>query len=173
MSEFNRQYKAVLSEVMARGTEELNERTDTPIKALPGQLISISQETDGLPILSLRALSLPVVVSEPLWFLTGSRRPDEFLNKFAKIWDGFENIDGTVSTAYGYRWRHAFGRDQISSLIKLLSREPSSRHGVVFAWNPAEDGLGGIKRKNVPCPIGFTFNVIGGKGNFQNLGLRI
>jgi thymidylate synthase len=69
-----------------------------------------------------------------------------------------------VESAYGFRWRAHFGRDQIDGLVKLLADDPTSRHGVILMWDPADDGLAsGTKKKNVPCPYTFTVQIIGGK----------
>ncbi|MEK7596845.1 MAG: thymidylate synthase, partial [Patescibacteria group bacterium] len=48
-------------------------------------------------------------------------------------------------------------------------REPSSRHGVIVTWDPAQDGLSLFKKKNVPCPYTFTINIIGGKLHMHNI----
>jgi thymidylate synthase len=105
-----------------------------------------------------------------VWFLSGSKDPDDFLSKYTKIWDDFREADGTIAAAYGHRWRHHFGRDQIKDLVSLLQNEPSSRHGVVVTWDPADDGLGsGTKKKNVPCPYTFTVNIIGGKLHLHSI----
>ena len=94
---------------------------------------------------------------------------EEFLNKFTRIWDDFSSLSGVVTAAYGWRWRHEFGRDQIGELVKSLKQDPSNRQGVVLAWNPGGDGLGSKQKLNVPCPFGFTVNIIGGKLNLHNL----
>lgn len=108
-------------------------------------------------------------VAEQIWFITGARKPEIFLRQFTKIWDMFTNPGDVVTVAYGYRWRKHFGRDQLGLLIKLLEKEPSSRHGVVVTWDPAQDGLGGAVKKNVPCPYTFTVNIIAGRLNFHNI----
>lgn len=162
MTSFDLQYQNLLKEIMEDGIEEINERTKHSVKALPGKTLEIYPE-DGFPILTLRKIPVRIFVAEQIWFLTGSRRPSEFLNKFTKIWDDFTNVDGVVSTAYGYRWRHHFGRDQIGLLIKMLEKEPSSRHGVIMMWDPSNDGLSAtFKKANVPCPYTFTVMIIGG-----------
>lgn len=167
MTSFDLQYQTLLKEIMENGIEEVNERTKHKVKALPGKTIEIYPE-DGFPILTLRKIPVRIFVAEQVWFLTGSRRPSEFLNKFTKIWDDFTNVDGVVSTAYGYRWRHHFGRDQIGLLIKMLEKEPSSRHGVILMWDPSNDGLSStFKKANIPCPYTFTINIIGGKLNLH------
>ena len=108
-------------------------------------------------------------VAEQVWFIAGLRKPADFLREYTKIWDDFTNPGDTVTVAYGYRWRHHFGRDQLGDLVKLLENDPSSRHGVVLAWDPGSDGLGGMKRANVPCPFGFTVNILGGRLHLHNL----
>lgn len=163
MNSFDLQYQKILKEIMVDGIEEVNERTGHKVKALPGKTIEIYPE-DGFPILTLRKIPIRIFVAEQVWFLMGSRRPSEFLNKFTKIWDDFTNIDGVVSTAYGYRWRHHFGRDQIGLLVKMLEQDPSSRHGVILMWDPSSDGLTTtFKKANVPCPYTFTVMIIGGQ----------
>lgn len=163
MTSFDIQYQKILKQIMDQGIEEVNERTKHSVRALPGQTLEIEAE-DGFPILTLRKIPVRIFVAEQIWFLTGSRRPAEFLNKYTKIWDDFVNIDGVISTAYGYRWRHHFGRDQIGLLIKMLEKEPSSRHGVVMMWDPSNDGLSTtLKKANVPCPYTFTVMIIGNK----------
>lgn len=168
MTEFDKQYQKILKDVIKNGTSELNKRTGVMIKALPAKTMIIPPEA-GFPVLTLRKMSLPVMVAEPLWFLTGSRRPDEFLNHFTKMWNDFENIDGIVTTAYGYRWRHHFGRDQIKMLISMLEDDKTSRHGVVITWDPTSDGLGGVSKKNVPCPFTFIINILDNKLNMHNI----
>jgi thymidylate synthase len=108
-------------------------------------------------------------VAEQVWFISGARKPADFLRDFTKIWDAFTNPADTVTVAYGYRWRKHFGRDQLGLLVKHLKEDPTSRHGVVVTWDPAGDGLGGTLRKNVPCPYTFTATIIGGRLHFHNI----
>lgn len=68
-----------------------------------------------------------------------------------------------VKSAYGYRWRRHFGRDQIRLAVEALRKDPSDRRCYVSAWDPAEDGLGEQGQRNVPCPTSFTFSVTGGE----------
>lgn len=68
-----------------------------------------------------------------------------------------------VRSAYGYRWRRHFGRDQLRLSVEALRKDPSDRRVYVSAWDPAEDGLGEQGQRNVPCPASFTFSVTGGE----------
>lgn len=169
MTKFDEIYQGILKDITSRGIAEVNARTNHETKALPGVHFSIDLEKDGFPLLTLRKIPIPMFVAEQVWFITGARKPEIFLRQFTKIWDMFTNPGDVVTVAYGYRWRKHFGRDQLGLLIKLLKDDPSSRHGVVVTWDPAQDGLGGAIKKNVPCPYTFTVNIIGGRLNLHNM----
>lgn len=169
MTEFDKQYQLALKRIMTEGIEEYSERTKHKTKAIPGLTIELDN-SKGFPLLTLRKIPAKLFIAEQVWFLTGSRRPEDFLTDFTRIWDDFSEMDGVVTAAYGYRWRHFFGRDQIMGLVNLLEKEPSSRHGVVVTWDPGSDGLNpNRKRKNVPCPYTFTVNIIGGALHMHNI----
>ena len=153
---------------MEEGIEELNERTGHKTKALPGLTFQTDLEKDGFPVLTLRKNPIKSPIAEQVWFITGDKN-SEFLRKYTKIWDEFTEEDGTITSAYGYRWRHHFGRDQLEKLVELLSKDPSSRHGVIITWDPKDDGYGGTPKKNVPCPFAFTVTVIGGRLHMHNI----
>lgn len=169
MAKFDQIYQELLKEIMERGAEEYSERTKLKTRAVPGTHFKINPAEDGFPLLTLREIPPAGPIAEQVWFLSGSRRPEEFLRDFTKIWDAFTNPNDVVTVAYGYRWRKHFGRDQIGKLIELLEREPSSRHGVIVAWDPAQDGLSVFKKANVPCPFAFTVNIIGGRLHLHNI----
>ena len=167
MTQFDDQYKEALREIMNHGFEELNERTGHKTKILPGVTFHLDA---GFPLLTLRKIPIKLFIAEQIWFIMGSKNPDDFVNKFTPIWKDFTEEDGTIPAAYGYRWRKHFGRDQLGSLLNLLEKEQGSRHGVVVTWDPADDGLGvGTQKKNVPCPFVWTVNVVGNKLHLHNI----
>jgi thymidylate synthase len=161
-NEFDEQYKRILQMILEHGIEEKNERTGHVCKSLPGMTMKFDVGA-GFPLLTLRKIPLKVFIAEQMWFLMGQKNL-AFLQRFTKIWDEFAEENNCVESAYGYRWRKHFGRDQIDGLVQLLSKDPSSRHGVILMWDPADDGLAnGIKKKNVPCPYTFTVQIMGGR----------
>lgn len=167
MTEFDRKYSDCLRQILEHGIEETNERTGHKVKAIPGMHFQVE---NGFPLLSLRKIAPRVFAAEQVWFMLGSRKPVEFIDQYTKIWNDFTNINGVVNSAYGFRWRYYFGRDQIGLLVKLLEKEPSSRQGVVITWDAADDGLNPeLKKKNVPCPISFTVNIIGDKLHIHSI----
>ena len=163
MTKFDLQYKNVIKDIMENGSEELNERTGIKTKSLPGITFKIDLKKDGFPLLSLRKLSFSFI-PEIMWMLSG-RNTTKWLSLKTKIWDSFKEKNGTITSAYGYRWRSHFNIDQLNIVLKKLNKSKSDRHGVVMIWSPKEDLI--IKQKNVPCPILFTLNIIGGKLNLH------
>ncbi len=169
MTKFDEIYQSLLRSIVEEGVEDENARTGHKVKAVPGMHFSIDIEKEGFPLLTLRKIPVKMFVAEQIWFVSGARKPADFLRQFTKIWDSFTNPGDTVTVAYGYRWRKHFGRDQLGKLIELLKKDPSSRHAVIVTWDPASDGLGGTKRANVPCPYTFTVNIIGGRLHLHNM----
>ena len=168
MNTYDAQYKIILKDILTRGYEEKNERTGMAVKALPGITVQVDLETE-FPILGLRRIPIKNFIAEIMWFIAGEKDTNVFLNSHTKIWDSFTEETGEVECAYGYRWRHYFGRDQLEALVELLQKDPSSRHAVVVTWDPADDGLGGRSKKNLPCPYTFTVNIIGGRLHLHNI----
>jgi len=168
MTHFDVQYKEAVRKIMEEGIEEHHERTGTTTRSLPGVTFQVDLE-EGFPLLTLRKIPLRLFVAEQVWFITGEKQTEGFLRDFTKIWDDFAEEDGTISTAYGYRWRQHFERDQLLELVKHLEDEPTSRQGVVVTWDPNDDGLTAPKKKNVPCPFTFVTNIIGGRLNMHNI----
>ncbi len=168
MTTFDTIYQNLIKKIIEDGVEELNARTGHKTKSLPGITFQIDLERDGFPILTLRKQPIKSPIAEQIWFIQGEK-DTTFLRKFTKMWDEFIEEDGSLSSAYGYRWRKHFGKDQLEKLVELLQNEPSSRHGVVITWDPKDDGYGGTPKKNVPCPYTFTVNIIGGRLNLHNI----
>ncbi len=166
MTQFDRIYKNLVNEILADGSDTLNERSGFICRAVPGAHFRIDL-SKGFPLLTLRKLPLKIFVAEQLWFLMGENDP-AWLRPYTKIWDDFIEADGKV-TSYGYRWRKHFGRDQLAELIAHLKEKPGSRQGVVIAWDPKEDGLTAEPKKNVPCLFAFTVNIIGNKVCLHNV----
>lgn len=165
MTNFDRIYRDAIANIMFHGAESFNERTGLSTRAVPGLTFELYPE-ESFPLLTLRKIPIQLFCSEVVWMVTGTKDLS-FIQQFTKIWDDFSEEDNTMCTAYGYRWRHHFGRDQLLELVEHLRNEPSSRQGVVMMWDPANDGLMAPKQKNVPCPFTFTVNIIDRKINMH------
>ena len=113
--------------------------------------------TKGFPAITTKSLAWNAVVSELLWFLSGSSNVEDLrtrthgpnTNNFT-IWDanyeeqgkalGYSN--GDLGPVYGHQWRNFNGVDQIVELIQSIKNGKitgvHSRRNMVTAWNVAE-----------------------------------
>lgn len=151
-------YIPLIQTILDCGRTEVNKRTGSEIKVLPHMVIK--WDYGYIPITGSRKMYPHVAAAELAWSLLGTQ-DTQFIKQYSKMWSKFEDEPGKVLPAYGYRWRNCFGRDQISSAIRALQDDNSNRQVFISAWNPFTDGLSNVGRyKNVPCPIGFSLNII-------------
>lgn len=163
---FDEQYIALIRRIMTDGYTEFNNRTQTEIRALPQRTL-VFNLINHIPVIGARKIFPHVAAAELAWTLSGTQ-DTTFIKKYSKMWTQFEDEPNTVVTAYGFRWRHKFNRDQLMDAIEALKKDRSNRQIWVTAWDAAEDGLLNIgKYKNMPCIIGFMLNTIGNKLNMS------
>ncbi|QNN97214.1 thymidylate synthase [Xanthomonas phage Xp12] len=158
---------------------EANERTGTRVHVGRGGTAFRVDLSDGLlPTVGYRKTFPRSAAAEVAWYVRGEQDA-AFITRYAPLWDKFvepiypQTPAGTeaksgvafpgVRSAYGYRWRRHFGRDQLRLAVEALRKDPTDRRCYVSAWDPAEDGLGAQGQKNVPCPTSFTFSITGGE----------
>lgn len=117
---------------------------------------------------------------EAIWMLAGRNDvalPARYAANMINYSDDGEMLHG----AYGYRWRHAFGIDQLEEVISMLCHDRSTRRAVLAMWDPArhedpdyaEDGYAGMNDlrlavlggKDVPCNTHIYFDTHGSKLN--------
>lgn len=158
-------YYDLLQRIMDYGHTELNQRTGVNVKALANQALVLDC-SKYLPMIGLRRTFPHVAAAELAWTLSGTKSIKWLLN-YTRMWENFAEEDGTVAAAYGYRWRHHFNRDQLADALETLRNDPSNRQVVVMAWDPSDDGLLAARKKNVPCPLGFSLNIVDKKLNMS------
>ena len=90
---------------------------------------------------------------EAIWMMAGrhdARILDWFIQDFSK---NYAEKDGDIHGAYGYRWRHHFGYDQLDAVVQKLINQPYDRQAVIQMWDAhkdrANDLLGDWRDK--PC----------------------
>ncbi len=115
----------------------------------------------SFPLLSTKEVKFNLIVGELLWFLEGGRdtsyrlstkRLNEIDGKKEDAWciwtpdqknfadKGLAKFDGDCGVIYGSQWVNWNGDEvnQITNLIGLLKRDPTSRYMKVTAWNPGK-----------------------------------
>jgi thymidylate synthase len=98
---------------------------------------------------------------EAAWMLAGRNDARE-LDPYIKGFSARVAEDGIDHGAYGYRWRDAFGFDQIELVIRMLSVDPSTRQAVIQMWDSSYDGMNDLRGnwKDRPCNTHIYFRVI-------------
>lgn len=140
---------------------EVNKRTGVKIQALKGSVfINLDLNTGKLPIPGNRKFYPRVAAAELAWQLQGTKSADLIMKYAPKMWGKFVDRDGEVEAAYGYRWSKHFGRDQLQCAIDALREDSTNRQIYISAWDPAWDGLGYSGPSNIPCPVGFSLNIV-------------
>jgi len=159
------QYYNILFEIMEHGVTSTNKRTGVKVKTLrhPWSFI-LNLSNWQLPVPGNRRFWPHIAAAEVAWQVKGTQDPNFIMQHAPKIWGKFIDEDGTLLTAYGYRWREHFGRDQLQEAIDALRKDPTNRQVYIAAWDPGFDGLDTPNQPmNIPCPVGFSVTVIGDK----------
>jgi Thymidylate synthase len=156
MIRFADTYENLVAALMSEESDyDLNQRTHQAISFLPdGYSFAIDLSDNILPTCGLRRTRPMTAAAEAAWCFSGVPNLT-WLQKHTKIWDQFADADGNIMEAYGYRWKSAFGYDQIDTAIRRLIVDPSDRRVWISSWDPREDLLPN-DQKTVPCPVGFT-----------------
>lgn len=93
---------------------------------------------------------------ESLWMLAGRRDIQPLVNYVKRMVD-YSDDGVTLHDAYGYRWRSAFGKDQLGIIADRLRKDPDDRRCVLQMWEAAIDL--GRQGKAVPCNTTATFQI--------------
>ena len=98
-------------------------------------------------------------VMETVWMFAGSNEIS-WLKKFNARIASYAEDNGVVNGAYGHRWIHHFGRNQIASVVKELQEDSQSRQAVIGMYDPAQDYL--TRWRDRPCNTHIYFRILGG-----------
>lgn len=93
---------------------------------------------------------------EALWMLAG-RNDVEWPLIFNSKFGAYSDNGVTFNGAYGYRWRHWFGADQLKTIIRALRMNGECRRQVLAIWDGGRDL--GCESKDIPCNLDATFQV--------------
>lgn len=92
---------------------------------------------------------------ESMWML-GGMNTVEPLRKYVKTIGQFSDDGETFHGAYGDRWRHMFGVDQILRIANILRTHPDDRRCVMQMWSASDDL--GQQGKDFPCNTHIYFS---------------
>lgn len=92
----------------------------------PTQRVLFSRTRDANPFFHL---------VEAIWMLAGQKTPQPLNRYVADFGSRFAEAGGEVHGAYGFRWRHHFGLDQLEAVVQRLRRDPGTRQCVIQMWD--------------------------------------
>lgn len=102
---------------------------------------------------------------ESAWMLAG-RRDVATVAALAKNMANYSDDGETLFGAYGHRWRHYFGYDQLAEIIAELRRNPTSRRCVLQMWDGRDELRTAIAGgKDVCCNVSIYFDPVGDQLN--------
>lgn len=150
-------YRSLINGLYHRSYYEVNARTGVGISVLRGgQSFKLNLSRGKLPVPGNRRYFPHIAATEVAWQFMGTKDPSWIVKHAPKLWSKFVE-DGELKAAYGYRWKHHFGRDQLGLMIQALRDDPTNRQLFISSWDPATDGLGSPNQPmNIPCPVGFS-----------------
>lgn len=94
---------------------------------------------------------------EALWMLAGKNEVAPLARIVSRMKD-FSDDGVTFGGAYGYRWRSAFGFDQLAVIAANLVADPNDRRQVLQIWHPT-DLVSQKNKKDLPCNHAVNFQI--------------
>lgn len=95
---------------------------------------------------------------ESLWMLAG-RNDVEALAVYNKRMKEFSDDGEIFNGAYGFRWRHYFGVDQLKVALDQLNKDHLTRQCVVQMWSTNDLLQWESEPKDLPCNLSVLFEV--------------
>jgi len=161
-----KQYLDLLRTIREHGALK-TDRTGTGTYSIFGHQMRFDLN-QGFPLLTTKKTHLRSIIVELLWFLRGDTNVRWLQENSCRIWDPWADKDGNLGPVYGHQWRSwpqgdGTSIDQISEVIRDISKSPDSRRLIVSAWNPGDLP----KMALAPCHCLFQFYVANGKLSCQ------
>ena len=151
----NELFPRIVNDIKLEGVERQS-RAGRVIE-FPDPVAITYKQPDQRVLFDLKRLCNPFFhFFEGLWMIAGARDV-ESLDYFNTQMKQYSDDGETFYGAYGYRWRHTFGFDQLEKAIHLLRANHDDRRVVMSMWDPQHDL--GHNRKDHPCNTHIYFKV--------------
>ena len=149
--------------VCVSGRQSEGERV-TRTKRIWGVSFTVDLQKE-FPVLKSKHVAVKSAIREILWIM--KKQSNNIQDLIPHIWDKWADKDGSVGKSYGYQvarpvkhnsWIY---KNQVDYVLKLLKKDPSSRHAVIDLWRCDE-----LSEMNL-CPCVYTshFAILDGKLN--------
>lgn len=106
------------------------------VLVMPTPVTSVYEQPTQRVLLDIKRAANPFFhLFESLWMLAGRDDVAALNNYITDFGTRFAEKDGRVHGAYGYRWRRAFGFDQLEAIVLRLRGNPQDRQCVLQMWD--------------------------------------
>lgn len=155
MSNFEKQYKTILKNCLAKGIER-NDRTGVGSYSLFNQTLKINI-SKKFPIITGRKIYKKIFDTEFDWFINGETNIKRFQDANVTIWNEWADNNGDLGPVYGYQMLNFNNENinQLENLINSLKLNKDSRRHIISLWNPIQLN----KMALPPCYLYFQFYV--------------
>jgi thymidylate synthase len=155
-------YYRILNLIAAKGVIE--ESRNGKVKVLPAPLlVEVRQPRERVLFDRARDANPIFHLLEACWMLAGARDV-AFVSQFNGNMVNFSDDKSIFNAAYGHRWRHHFGYDQIVRAVEMLQANPKDRRVVISMWDPAGDL--GSDSLDIPCNQQIFPRIVNGRLEF-------
>jgi len=171
-------YLEMVEDILHNG-EEINDRTGVgtlsvfdrnlnyPIETLNPDESDVLKLEYRIPLFTTKKVNFHSAVTELIWMINGITDTRWLTDRGVHIWDGHtsrEHLDnmglydypeGELGPGYGKQWVNWNGINQITEIIELLKKDPTSRRAVMTGWNVSDLS----KMALPPCHMTYVFKV--------------
>ena len=140
MTHADEEYLQLMRHIIRNGVSK-PDRTGTGTLSVFAPQMRFDISNNKIPVLTTKKMFTRGIISELLWFLSGSTNSKVLESQGVNIWKDWATDTGELGQIYGAMWRSWPGQngariDQISNVINDLRTNPHSRRIIITAWNP-------------------------------------
>jgi thymidylate synthase len=147
----NENFHKVVDYLVAEGIRE--DSRNGPVYVSPTPVVLVYDKPSEKVLFSAVRDANPFFhLMEAMWMLNGAHDA-KFLNHYVKDFGERYADNGVLHGAYGHRWRHTFGQDQVETVVRKLRHDHLDRQAMIQMWDPHVDKSNDllINVKDRPC----------------------
>lgn len=143
MQKFERDYAALVNDVMLHGIERMTRNGRTQSRF--GAMLKVPVY-NTFPLIQGRKMYPKGVFGELAAILRRPKHINDFKTWGCNYWDTWAKEDGSINVDYGNTWFDFNGVDQIAKLKDQLANDPYNRRMIIAGWKP-----NGLEDLDLPC----------------------
>lgn len=115
----NTEYEDLLKTVLEKGASK-GDRTGTGTISSFGHQMKFDL-SEGFPLITTKKVYTRAIIGELLWFLAGDTKNSNLSEQKIRIWNEWQNNDGTIGPGYSAQWRAWYAPSD--KIIQVSKRE--------------------------------------------------